>query len=69
MSKGRRSPFRTPDALEKLRVGRDGAIMVCAGSKPFGDTYNKARALKEAIDDLAEDLTGDRELFWTKPHG
>lgn len=64
MSKGRRSAFRTPDVLEKLKEGRTGAITVLAGSQPFKDQYNKAHAVVEAIDDLAEELTGDRECFW-----
>ncbi len=61
MSKGRRSAFRNTDVLEKLKAGRTGAVTVMAGSPPFKERYNKAQALVEAIDDLAEELTGDRE--------
>ncbi|MCY6380541.1 hypothetical protein [Hoeflea prorocentri] len=69
MSKGRRSAFCKEEVLDKLRVGRDGAMMVCAGAQPFKDRYNKANAILRSIDDLTEDLTGDREYFWVKPHG
>ncbi len=69
MSRGRRASFAVPDALKKLEVGRKGATTVMAGSQPFKNRYNKARAVTEAIDNLVEDLTGDRELFWEKAHG
>lgn len=69
MSKGRRTYFMTSEAIENLEQGRAGAAKVQAGSPPFHDRYNKARAVTEAIDDLIEDLTGDRENFWGKPHG
>ena len=69
MSRGRRVAFRKDEVLEMLRIGRDGATRVLAGSPPFKERYNKASAILRAIDDLAEDLTGDRELFWDKPHG
>jgi hypothetical protein len=69
MSKGRRSPFSLSDVLEKLQTGRTGAVRIQAGSPPFHEQYNKARAVVDAIDSLTEELTGDREKFWTKPHG
>lgn len=69
MSKGRRSPYSLSDVLEKLQTGRSGAVRIQAGSPPFRDQYNRARAVIDAIDDLAEELTGDREHFWTRPHG
>lgn len=69
MSKGRRSSYVLPDTLEKLRIGRDGAVAVLAGTQPFNDRYKKAAAITQAIDDLVEDLTGNRELFWAQPHG
>ena len=40
-----------------------------AGSKPFHLRYNQARDIAQAIDKLVEALTGNRESFWTKPHG
>ncbi len=69
MTRGRRSSFQIPDVLEKLEVGRKGAIEIMSGSPPFHVRYNKALAVIEAIDDLVEDLTGDRERLWSKPHG
>ncbi len=69
MSKGRRSPYKLDDVLEQLEAGRAGAIRVMAGSQPYKDRFNKAKAVSAAIDDLAEDLTGERERFWAKPHG
>jgi len=69
MSKGRRSPYKLEDVLELLEAGRAGAVRVKAGSQPFKERYNKANAVSEAIDDLAENLTGERERFWAKPHG
>lgn len=69
MTKGRRSAYSVMQALEKLDQGRNGAIKVQAGEQPFHSRYNKALAVIDAIDDLVEDLTGDRERLWTKPHG
>lgn len=66
MSRGRRSHYIKSEALELLKEGRHGAAKVLAGSPPFKDRYKKALAVTEAIDDLVEDLTGDRELFWEK---
>lgn len=69
VSRGRRSSYQMQDALEELEKGRNGAVKVKAGSPPFHDRYNKACAVTDAIDDLVEDLTGDREKLWGKPHG
>ncbi len=69
MSRGRRSSFQTPEVLKKLEIGRKGATTVMAGSPPFKDRYKKALAVTQAIDDLAFELTGDKELFWDKGHG
>ncbi len=69
MSRGRRAAFQTTDVLKKLEIGRKAATTVKAGSQPFKDRYNKARAVSEAIDDLVEDLTGDWGWFRGKPHG
>ncbi len=69
MSKGRRSSYPLEDVLKQLETGRAGATRVQAGSQPFHDRYNKAKAITDAIDDLAFELTGDKELFWDKGHG
>lgn len=58
------------EAIENLEKGRAGAVKVQTGSPPFHGRYNKAHAIVEAIDDLVEKLTGDREKkLWGKPHG
>ena len=57
------------EVLQQLEVGREGATRIMAGPKPFLGKYNRARELVAAIDALVESLTGDRERFWTKPHG
>ena len=69
MTRARRSSLDLPRTIENLKRGRDGAISVCAAVRPFSEDYNKAQAVTSAIDDLAEALTGDRELFWLKGHG
>jgi len=69
MSRGRRTHYIKTDALKLLEQGRNGAAKVQGGEPPFHDRYNKAEAVMSAIDDLVEDLTGDRELFWGKGHG
>lgn len=56
-------------ALEALREGRSGAIRVHREAKINSPEYQAATAVTQAIDDLAEQLTGDREHFWTVPHG
>ncbi|WP_419911950.1 hypothetical protein [Hoeflea sp.] len=66
MSKGRRSPYSTEEALQMLETGRKGAMKIQAGSQPFKQRYNKAGSVLDAIDDLAKDLTGDPEHFWEK---
>ena len=69
MSRGRRTPYQLEEVLKLLEAGRAGAVRIKAGSQPFKERYNKASAVSEAIDDLAENLTGDRDRFWAKPHG
>ncbi|MCP4317633.1 MAG: hypothetical protein GY789_16855 [Hyphomicrobiales bacterium] len=69
MSRGRRSACSREEVLKQLEAGRAGATRVQAGSQPFKDRYLKAKAITDAIDALVEELTGDREHFWGKPHG
>lgn len=69
MSKSRRSSYPRDEVLKQLEASRAGAVRVQAGSQPFKDRYNKAKAIIDAIDDLVEEMTGDRELLWGKPHG
>ncbi len=60
-----RGYFNKIDVLEKLKTGRDGAVLVCSKTAPGTPEYKKAAYVLEAVDDLAGELTGDRELFWT----
>lgn len=54
--------------LDALRAARYEANLACADLKISGDVYQKLSALTRAIDDVAEAIGGDRELFWNKPH-
>lgn len=69
MSKARRTTIDVAEALARLEVGREGAIRVRAGSKPFHERYNSAKAVTDAIDKSTESLSGDAQHFWGKPHG
>lgn len=64
MTNAKRSSFQIDPVLEQLKTGRQGAITVMTGTKPFGETYKLALAVNAAIDALAKDLTGDGEYFW-----
>jgi flagellin-like hook-associated protein FlgL len=69
MTHARRSAYALDEVLKQLETGRAGATRVQAGSKSFHDRYNAAKDVTDAIDELVEELTGDRERFWVKPHG
>lgn len=57
------------EALEKLKTGRDGALSVAHAVK-FGSAQHVAAGnVTQAIDALAEQLTGDPEYFYLKAHG
>ena len=58
----------TAVVLECLKIGRDGCVRVRREAKINSDEYEKAGATMKAIDGLAEQLTGDPELFWIKMH-
>ena len=64
-----RGVINTKAVLLSLKEGRSGAIRVCREAKINSPEYKAAQAVTEAIDDLAEKLTGNREFFWTVPHG
>lgn len=71
MTQGRRTQrrkdgefFANRDAvLDKIKVGRDGAILICMQSVVTGKDYQAARELVEATDKLAGRLTGDDTHF------
>lgn len=57
-----------PDgALENLGKGRAGAIQILSSAKIGSPEYTFAGYVCDAIDDLAERLTGDRSHFHSKP--
>jgi hypothetical protein len=72
MSRARRPHFgftEQKELLDQLGRARHG-VSLCGGAAGFGTSrHNKCDALNKAIDDLAEELTGRREYFWTFGHG
>ena len=52
--------------LRKLREARDGAILVRREAAINSTEYEVAGRLNDAVDDMVEALTGDREYFWEK---
>lgn len=62
-----RGNVETEAVLEKLGQGRAGAVQVLREAKIGSKPYREAGNVCEAIDDLAEVLTGDKALFHTKP--
>lgn len=63
---GRRTINKDP-ALEQLGSGRAGAVQVMRQAKIGSPEYKSAGYVADAIDDLAEKLTGDRTHFHTRP--
>jgi acyl dehydratase len=55
------------EVLEKLSVGRRGAIQVSTEAKIGSDEYRAAQSVTDAIDNLAELLTGDSRYFHIQP--
>ena len=71
-----RRPHRStfPHSLEEpflaaLGRARDFAIQFRSAQRFGSDAMAKADALSEAIDGMAEQLTGDRQHFHLKSHG
>ncbi|SCZ73427.1 hypothetical protein SAMN04488118_11721 [Epibacterium ulvae] len=63
----RRGFVKTDEVLAKLEVGRRGAIQVSTEAKIASPEYRAAQSLTNAIDNLAEILTGDPSYFHLKP--
>ena len=62
-------PTETQALLDAMERARNGAIM-CGSSVGFGrPRYLLCAALRQAIDALAADLTGDPPHFHLKPRG
>lgn len=62
----RRRYVKKAEVLEKLRIGRNGAIQTCTEAKIDTPEYSAAIAVIDAIDDLTEALIGDRTHFHLK---
>lgn len=56
------------ELIAAIHVARRGAIKAQTSLSSQSETYRLCNVLTEAVDDLAEHLTGDRELFWGKPN-
>jgi predicted urease superfamily metal-dependent hydrolase len=54
--------------LETVRQARAEIIRAEAVSAIGSPHYQALERFREATNDLAEALTGDREHFWKKPH-
>lgn len=63
-----RGHINKEQVLKKLQAGRQGAIQVHTEANINSDAYRAATAVTGAIDDLAEQLTGDVTFFHLKPH-
>ena len=61
--RSQRGAINRAKALDALATGRDGAIQICREAIINGPEYEAAGTVIEAIDNLAERLTGDRSHF------
>ena len=64
-----RTSIQIEEILHQLEIGRDGTTRIMAGSRPFHLPFNQTRDISQAIDELVETMTGDREKCHTKPQG
>ncbi|CEJ15938.1 hypothetical protein BN1110_06288 [bacterium YEK0313] len=66
----RRSRIISHDRRERLlaamREARREATGACGEALIGGPEYRALEALLRAIDDVAGELTGDREMFWVR---
>lgn len=62
----RRGYVKKHEVLDKLVIGRRGAVQVRTEAKINSPAYQSAGAVIEAIDQLAEQLTGDPTYFHLK---
>lgn len=54
--------------LEAVRAARAEIIRAEAKVEIGSPHYRALERFRDATNDLAGELTGDRELFWKKPH-
>ena len=52
-----------------IRVMRDECVQVSRSAPIGGLDYRTADAVRHALDDAVEALTGDRTALWSKAHG
>lgn len=64
-----RGVIKTQQVLEKIEIGRDGAIQVCTEAQINSPEYAAASQVTVAIDELAGHLTGDQSYFHLGNHG
>jgi hypothetical protein len=57
------------ELLEAIGACREACIRALAAAPIASETYKRAIKVTDAIDSLAEELTGDAEHFWTKKLG
>ena len=57
------------EALAAIEAARRASVRIRTEAKIGGSEYEAAGKAMEALDDLAGALTGNREVFWSKPHG
>ncbi len=71
MQKGRRTKrgviSNKNTVIDMLGTGRLAAIQVCKQTVVTGPDYDAARKVVEGIDILIGNLTGDYEMFHSKP--
>jgi len=67
--RGRRPSFgpeQTARLLTAMRTVRHDALICGAAGSYHSERHKKCEALQRAIGALAEDLTGDPEIYWNK---
>lgn len=63
------SPATRIDALAAVQAARHASVRICTEARIGGAEYEAAGKAIETLDGLAGALTGNREVFWSKPHG
>ncbi|WP_439547871.1 hypothetical protein [Falsiroseomonas sp.] len=56
-------------ALAAKEAARRVSVRICTEAKIGGAEYEAAGKAMAALGNLAGALTGNREAFWSKPHG
>jgi hypothetical protein len=64
-----RGSINRAQVLERLRIGREGAIQIQREAKIGSPEYQSAETLMRAIDSVAALLTGDDAYFRLGNHG